>query len=205
MRSESSAIWTSGEPVSPSCTLNCSMRLFFLSGDSRMPIPPGGSPPNRPVPRAPTAAPLGRVRWTTQSRVRTERSVTRGSEPFNRSPRGWCVGLPAQPPPGLPHVGVDLRLESVPARELHLGSDPPEEIERQGPVVEVPGEVEEVGLDPVLRLLEGRAVPDVDDGIGVPAVPPGPRRVHASGQREGPVGPEVRGGEPERAAPAGAP
>src|SRR4026207_2308957 len=96
------------------------------------PRPPGRPPPNRHVPRAPTAAPLGRVRWTTQIRVRTERSVTRGSEPFNRSPRGWCVGLPAQPPPGLSHVGLDLRLESVHARELHLGSDPPEEIERQG-------------------------------------------------------------------------
>src|SRR4029450_10308447 len=129
------------------------MRLFFLSWDSRMPVSPGGSPPNRHVPRAPTAAPLERVRWTTQTRVRTERSVTRSSEAFNCSPRRWCTRLRAQQPPGFPHIGLDLRGERLHARELHLGSDPPQEIERQRPVVQVAGEIEEVGLHPVLLLL----------------------------------------------------
>src|SRR5262245_46974858 len=31
MRSLSRAIWTSGDPVSPSCVLNCSIRLRFFS------------------------------------------------------------------------------------------------------------------------------------------------------------------------------
>ena len=62
-------------------------------------------------------------------------------------------------------------VERLDARELHLRPDAVEEVERQRAVVEIAREVEQVGLDPVLCLPEGRPVPDVDDRLGVAGRP----------------------------------
>src|SRR6186713_261671 len=157
MRSERGAICTSGDPVSPSWVRNCSTRVFFFSTDRRMATPPGGSPPNRPAPRAPI-----------------NRSVEAGSskcldnQPFRRKvPR---------PEPGVKHsrhpkrslwrgevrdggaggldVRHDLLLEQIDAAELHLWAKALLEGQGQRPVVEVAGEIQQEGLDPVLVVPE---------------------------------------------------
>src|SRR5215813_10859790 len=60
-------------------------------------------------------------------------------------------------------VGHHLRLERVDALEFPLRADPLEEFQPERLLVEITGEVEQEGLDPVLILAEGRAVADVHD------------------------------------------
>src|SRR6266496_5411224 len=89
------------------------------------------------------------------------------------------------------YVGHHLRLEGVHPRELHLGANALEELDPERPVVEVAGEIEEVGFDPVLVLPEGRTIAHVDDGVGVTVFPRGAGDVDAGREHERTVGLEI--------------
>src|SRR5215470_19244726 len=96
-------------------------------------------------------------------------------------------------------VGHHLCLERVDALEFPLRTDPLEEFQPERLLVEIAGEVEQEGFDPVLILAEGRAVADVHDGVGRPAVPRRPGQVHPGCQHERAVWLEIGGGKTQRA------
>src|SRR5438093_586533 len=63
---------------------------------------------------------------------------------------------PAQYAPGLLDVAGDLGAQRGGVRVLRLVTEPGHEAQLQALLVEVPREVEKVGLDPELGLVEGR-------------------------------------------------
>src|SRR5262249_3877406 len=62
-------------------------------------------------------------------------------------------------------VGCDLRLELIEAAELHLGPDELDQRHAQHLAVEVAREIEQVDLEVLLELAEGRAAAEVGHGI----------------------------------------
>src|ERR1700741_4922905 len=132
MRSVSSAICTSGEPVSPSCVRNCSMRLFFLStasGMSRLQSPRPGEPslPRQGGFQNPLFCQQIRMETTTRAWL----SKANGAGGAAR--RG--------------HVGPDLLPEGVDARELPLVPEPVNERQDHVLVVKIANEIQKMSFD----------------------------------------------------------
>ena len=96
---------------------------------------------------------------------------------------------------------VDLHLgdEVVERVEAGVGADTLQEIGGQRLAVEVAVEIEQMGLDHALAVVDGRPAADVGDGGPgcFVARQPAPRGVDAVGQRRQPVGwDDVRGRKP---------
>src|SRR5438094_1229407 len=152
MRSVSSAICTSGEPVSPSWVRNCSIRLFFLSTASGM-----RHPSNR---RAP-----GSHRSHARAGSKTPCFVHRyaGNVPRERGEVKLTEGLRALTRCG--HVERDLLPQRVDARELPLLPEPAEERQGHALVVQITNEIQEMSLDRQLVLAERRTDAYVHDRL----------------------------------------
>src|SRR6185369_5020907 len=101
-------------------------------------------------------------------------------------------------------VGRDLRLELIEAAELHLRPDELDQRHAQGLAVEVACEVEQVDLEILLELAEGRAAAEVGDGraplLAVLAVDQGAHGVDAEARAQVLAQRDVGGGKADGAA-----
>jgi hypothetical protein len=198
MRCVSSAIWTSGEPVSPGVRAKRSMMSLLVRGEfgrqrrslsCRGPAPSGRGGRGPPTVRhlLPTTTTVRRDRpgrWVPDARSGTARPDRRLRWPgVSHSPPGTANGRPdaltGLPGPIRPRRSGPGRCTRRPpdagdqglrAVEPLLPPDPGDEGEVQAPAVQVrPAVDEEVRLDRAGGAVEGRAPADVDDRGDAPS------------------------------------
>src|SRR5712691_1332188 len=126
---------------------------------------------------------MGRVR-VMDSKLKNHNTLSREGKRRKRS-AGTSPGKAGAS--GL-DVSHDLTLELLDSRELHLRPDAVEKSQSERPIIEITGEIQKKGLDPVLVLAKSRSVADIDNGIGGAAVPRGASDVDAGREGQRPVG-----------------
>src|SRR6267142_2126163 len=170
IRSVRSAIWTSGDPVSPSCVLNCSIKLFLRSTASGI----GAS--NRLVPEI---TPQGGFQKTFVPSTDSGHFITGGP---------GSKGIGSETPASRLHVLRDLGAQRVHARKAPLFPHAGHEREPNGLTVEVSREIQKISLHRQRLFSKGRPHADVDDGAAALPGHLGRARVHTRSHEDRAVG-----------------